>query len=127
MARDLLEMLLAAETEVWRALERGDATADEAALSPDFVGVYPTGITDRADHVDQLVDGPSVTWFRLDEVRAIAVGDDHGLLVYRADYRRPGSDVEASMYVSSLWRREDDDRWTNVFSQDTPVGDTLVP
>jgi hypothetical protein len=44
------------------------------------------------------------------------------LVAYRARYRRPGRDDHDEMYVSSLWSFVDD-RWCNVFSQDTPVGD----
>ncbi len=55
--------LIELETGVWLALQRGDAEADRKLLSEDFLGVYPTGFADRADHVGQLADGPTVTEF----------------------------------------------------------------
>jgi hypothetical protein len=118
-----LDALLALETKVWEALQRGDAEQDRALLSADFIGVYPTGFSDRTEHAQPLLDGPTVAAFELHEPRLMVLSDDHVLLCYRADWRRmrdgePG-DAE-SMYISSLWSRRDGD-WVNVFSQDTPT------
>lgn len=116
-----LDELVALETQVWTALQTGNADADTALLAEDFVGVYPTGISDRAGHVDQLVQGPTVAEFELFDAQLIGVSPHDALLVYRAEYRRTGSgpDREA-MFVSSLWS-ERDGRWVNIFSQDTPA------
>jgi hypothetical protein len=112
--------LIALETEVWQALVDGDTDADRRLLSDDFLGVYPTGFSGRADHVDQIDGGPTVRTFELSEARMVVVSDDAVVLAYRAVYERVGeaSHPEA-MYVSSLWCRRDG-RWVNVFSQDTP-------
>lgn len=112
--------LIALETSVWEALREGNEAADRALLAADFLGVYPTGFADRGDHAGQLDDGPTVAEYAIAEPRAIEISDDHALLAYRAEYRRPGSNETESMYVSSLWSRRDG-RWINVFSQDTPV------
>lgn len=115
--------LLRLETIVWQALVEGDAEADDRMLSKDFLGVYPSGFADRSDHVRQLICGPTVSSFELRDARTLVVSDAAVLLAYRADYRRPsptGSPTAESMFVSSLWCRRDD-RWINVFSQDTPV------
>ena len=118
-----IEDFLRRETEVWRALVDGDGLADARLLSGDFLGVYPTGFADRSDHVSQLDDGPTIAAFELSEERLLALSDSVVLLAYRADFRRrraaEASDPQA-MYVSSLWCRRDD-RWVNVFSQDTPT------
>ena len=47
------------ELEVWRALVTGDQSLDRSMLSEDFLGVYPSGFSDRAGHVDQLASGPT--------------------------------------------------------------------
>jgi hypothetical protein len=124
-----LDEAMRLETEVWQALVIGDPDADSRLLAADFLGVYPTGFADRADHVGQIGAGPTVAEFTLSEERVLSVSDSAVLLAYRADYRRPGaaagSDLEA-MYVSSLWCRRDE-RWVNVFSQDTPVSTVGVP
>lgn len=112
--------LIALEESVWEALREGNEAADRGLLAPDFLGVYPTGFADRGDHAGQLDDGPTVTEYAIAEPRAIEISDDHALLAYRAEYRRPGSNETESMYVSSLWSRRDG-QWINVFSQDTPV------
>ncbi|MFV1463950.1 MULTISPECIES: DUF4440 domain-containing protein [unclassified Phaeobacter] len=118
----LLEQLLAAETAVWTALQRGDVAADRAALHPQFLGVYPSGFAGRDDHCEQLANGPTVAWFKLEQARVLSLAPDCALLAYRATYARPdqtGGDAEAAaMYVSSIWQRVDA-VWINIFSQDT--------
>ncbi|MDE4131566.1 nuclear transport factor 2 family protein [Phaeobacter sp. QD34_3] len=115
---DLLQDLLGCETAVWRALQRGDAAADRAALHPAFLGVYPSGFAGRDAHCAQLADGPTVARFTLSQARVMALAPDCALLAYRAAYHRPGDEVEQAMYVSSIWKRAEG-AWINVFSQDT--------
>lgn len=120
----LIEDFIRLETEVWRALASGDAEADGRMLSDDFLGVYPTGFANRADHVGQLADGPTVATFALHDARLIAVSESAVLLSYRAELERRTSEVSSGaqeMYVSSLWCRQAG-KWLNVFSQDTPRG-----
>jgi hypothetical protein len=121
---DVLDEVVRLETAVWQALVEGDRDADERLLADDFLGVYPTGFGGRGAHVDQLAAGPTVATFDLSDIRALEVGDDAMLIVYRAEFVRTrvgdaSTSMPESMYVSSLWCRRDD-RWVNVFSQDTP-------
>lgn len=118
-------VLLALERTVWDALVSGDVEADRAALSPGFLGVGPDGFGDRDGHVSRIATGPTVVEYRLAEARTVPVADGHVIVSYLATYRRPGQDAEESMYVSSLWS-DVDGRWSNVFSQDTPVGEPVV-
>ncbi len=122
----LLEQLLAAETTVWEALRTSDAAADRAALADDFLGVSPAGFSGPAEHAAALTAGPAVSRYRLEEARAMALGEEYGLIAYRADYQRPGGTAEESMYVASVWRRRDGG-WANVFSQDTKASDAQLP
>jgi len=116
-----LAQLVALETEVWDALVRGDAATDERLLAVDFVGLYPTGYADRADHVGQLAGGPTVASYSLTEARMLTVSGSAALLMYQAEYTRVGRDrTPEVMYVSSLWV-DRGGRWVNVFSQDTPA------
>ena len=124
-----VDELVRLETLVWQALADGDPGADARMLSEDFIGVYPSGFSDRDEHARQLIDGPTVERFELHDARTLVVSDSAVLLAYRAVFRRPSAirestaeSTEASMYISSLWCRRGD-RWVNVFSQDTPVGD----
>jgi hypothetical protein len=115
-----IEELVGLETAVWQALVEGDPAADARALADDFLGVYPTGYADKAEHCGQLADGPTVRSFELSEPRMLAVSETAMLLAYRAEYVRAGAGAQPeSMYVSSLWCRRDGN-WVNVFSQDTP-------
>lgn len=116
-----IDELMELETRVWQALQRGDSEADMASLSEDFLGVYPSGFANRADHVGQLSGGPTVNHFALLEPRLVSLSDTHALLAYRAEFRRPGADRDLEvMFVSSLWARRDG-AWVNIFSQDTPA------
>jgi hypothetical protein len=111
------------ETQVWQALVDGDVEADVRMLAEDFLGVYPSGFAGRSDHAAQLVDGPTVATFQLSEARLVAVSESAVVLAYRAIFnRRSGAELSEpeAMYVSSLWCRRDQ-RWVNLFSQDTPV------
>lgn len=124
-------MTLAAEIEaceraVWQALVDGDAAADDAALAPDFLGVYSDGFAGRADHVGQLAAGPTVDAFDLSEVRVLPLGPDHALIAYAARFTRRGRPGAETMYVSSVWRRSGAG-WRNIFSQDTPAAGGGLP
>ena len=110
---------LALETQVWQALVLGDARADAALLTRDFLGVYPSGFAGRADHIGQLSAGPVMQDYELDQARLMVIGADHALLSYRATYARVGGETE-TMFISSLWQRCDGG-WRNSFSQDTPA------
>ncbi|MEJ6001425.1 nuclear transport factor 2 family protein [Paucibacter soli] len=112
------EAILELERRVWRALQRGDAAADAALLSEDFVGVYPSGLAGKAGHVEQLADGPTVAEFELSEPRVLWLGSELAMLSYRARWRRPARAEFEHWLVSSLWRRHEG-RWQNCFSQDT--------
>jgi len=112
-----VEFFLDLERKVWLALVTGDREADVAALSEDFLGVYPSGLSGRAAHGDQLLDGPTIAAYEIDSAQIRVVTDDDVLLTYRADVERPDT-TTASWWISSLWSRRDGE-WTNVFSQDT--------
>ncbi len=122
----LLDELLACETRVWEALVTGDAGADAAALSVDFLGVYPDGFAAKESHTGQLSDGPTVLRYHLSEAQVKPLGPDHALLAYRAAYTRVGHENSEEMFVSSIWRRKGAG-WINVFSQDTPATGIAVP
>lgn len=121
-----LEQALELERKVWEALRTGDRSLDESMLSEDFLGVYSSGFSDRAGHVDQLASGPTVFDYMLSEPQLVPLTDDQVILCYRADWRPPASDrpdrggPARAMYISSIWARRDDG-WTNMFSQDTPT------
>jgi hypothetical protein len=122
-----IDFFVALETQVWQALVRGDADADRALLTSDFVGVYATGFADRSMHAAQLADGPTVDSYSISDTRLVRVSATAVVLCYRADYRsvrdgRPGRDE--TMFVSSLWT-EHDGQWLNGFSQDTHAASEL--
>ncbi|WP_217901017.1 nuclear transport factor 2 family protein [Rhodococcus sp. 06-1474-1B] len=71
--REEIQFFINLESRVWDALANGDADADLELLSADFVGVYPTGFANRADHVNQLADGPSIASYSISEAKLIEV------------------------------------------------------
>lgn len=115
-----LDDILARETKVWEALVAGDPAADGAMLTPDFLGVYSSGFSDRAGHMDELSEGPSMAEYRLSEARLMHLGAGRALLAYHAAYRKPEAIEWEAMYISSIWELRGDE-WLNVFSQDTPA------
>lgn len=119
---ELLAALLRCEISVWDALVTGDRAADADALDSSFLGVYPDGFFGKESHVGQLAGGPTVKSYELSEHRALQLGEEHALLSYRVRFTRISRREPEAMYVSSIWRRENDG-WINIFSQDTPVTD----
>jgi hypothetical protein len=115
-----LDAFVLLESAVWDALCGGDAEADAALLTEDFLGVYPTGFASRADHAGQLASGPTMGSYAIEDARIRIISSEQVLLSYRADYRRAGLDHAETMYISSLWSLIDG-RWLNNFSQDTPA------
>ncbi len=116
----LLEDLARCERRVWQALVDGDMAADAAALDDGFLGVYPSGFADKAAHVGQLAEGPTVADFDLSDWWVMRLGVGYPVLSYLACFSRVGTDIPERMFVSSIWR-QDGPRWVNVFSQDTPA------
>ncbi len=119
---DLLKELLACEIKVWEALVAGDTEEDAAALDDSFLGLYSDGYSDKAAHVAQLDNGPTVKKFTLSQHRVLILGKDHAMLCYHAKFQRCGHQNCESMWVSSVWQRANAG-WINIFSQDTPVSD----
>ncbi len=122
MVAGMIEEFVALETGVWDALVSGNGAADAALLSEDFLGVYETGFSNRAEHAAMLDNGPIVVTYRIEETTLRVISDKAALLCYLACYTRPADPgKEERMYVSSLWE-EIDGQWLNTFSQDTDTG-----
>ncbi|WP_254055731.1 nuclear transport factor 2 family protein [Ruegeria sp. EL01] len=122
-ATPTLDAILDLEKQVWAALVNGDAQVDRALLSPDFLGVYPSGFANRDDHVGQFADAPTMATFELSDAKLMVLTPDIVLLSYRADYQRPNTAVWEAMLISSLWERRNE-VWVSSFSQDTPLEPT---
>ena len=116
----LLAELKDCETRVWEALVHGDKIADANALHADFLGVYSDGFAEKSDHVQQLEDGPTIESFALSECRILPLCNDCAVFSYRADFLKKTKTTTETMYVSSIWKRNDEG-WINLFSQDTPA------
>lgn len=118
-----IEQILKLETEVWEALRTGDSRRDSHMLSDDFLGVYPTGFANKAEHVGQLKDGPTVLSYELIDPRIVVLGERRVLLAYKASWIRlknSAAQPHEVTFVSSVWEYRAD-RWFNTFSQDTPA------
>jgi hypothetical protein len=122
-ATPTLDAILDLEKQVWAALVNGDAQVDRALLSPDFLGVYPSGFANRDDHVGQFADAPTMATFELSDAKLMVLTPDIVLLSYRADYQRPNTAAWEAMLISSLWERRNE-VWVSSFSQDTPLEPT---
>jgi hypothetical protein len=117
---NLLVELEHCETQVWDALVKGDQVADANALHDSFLGVYSDGFAEKTDHVRQLEDGPTIEQFILSKCKVLPLGDNYAVFSYRADFLRTKKHISEAMYVSSVWKRNEDS-WINMFSQDTPA------
>jgi len=115
-----LQAIEQAERRVWQALVDGDAARDAELLADAFLGVYPDGFAQKADHTSQLDNGPTVEQFDLTDIHARLLGTDHAMISYRAVFTRTGRAAGETMYVTSVWAQTPAG-WRNIFSQDTPA------
>lgn len=123
-AADIAARIETMERRVWTALANGDARADLALLAPGFMGLYPDGPATREAHAAPLAAGPSVSDWSLSDIRVFALSatsPELALITYRARFDRLSDGVRQDWWISSIWRREADATWRNLFSQDTPA------
>ncbi|RLE20496.1 MAG: nuclear transport factor 2 family protein [Actinobacteria bacterium] len=107
------------ETAMWNSLVDGDGDAAGRLLSSDYLGVYTTGFSGRDDYIAALANGPIAASFEISQSQMFVLSDTEVLYSYRADFKSQKDGPAEAMYISSLWCLRDD-RWVNVFSQDTP-------
>jgi hypothetical protein len=112
-----LSFFVALEAQVWEALRRGDGAADGRLLADNFLGVYESGFSAKAEHVAQVSNGPTVNEFELLTPRLMRLSPVLALLAYEARWRGRNGNSRAA-YITSIWERGGE-RWRNVFSQDT--------
>jgi hypothetical protein len=115
--------VLALETQVWEALKRGDPDLDQELLTPNFLGVYPTGFATREEHCSPLRNGPTAASYEILEPRLMELSPDLVLLTYLASWSRIKDGKPCTpekMYISSIWQ-QGKTGWKNIFSQDTPA------
>lgn len=118
-----LEEIVALESQVWQALCTGNRALDAELLSDDFLGVYPSGFSDKQQHCDQLKNGPTVACYLIKEPRLTVLNENLVLLSYLAEWasiKNTNPLIKEYMYISSLWKRSGT-TWQNTFSQDTPT------
>ena len=87
-----LNEILDLEKQVWMALVDGNASADRALLSADFLGVYPTGFANRDDHVGQFADAPTMAAFDLSGGEIARSDTGHRIAVVSCRLFAPGCD-----------------------------------
>ena len=109
------------EKKVWEALKNGDLNADADLLSDDFLGVYESGISTKEDHLNQLMDGPIISSYKMGPARLLQLGNDVVSLTYSATaifLNHKKKDNQTLLYITSIWALRSD-KWVNIFSQDT--------
>ena len=119
-----VQQFVVLESQVWDAFVAGDSEADARVLADNFIGVYSTGFSSRAEHCAPLRNGPVAQRYEIQDPRILVLSDSLVMLVYLAVWERANAapdSVPEKMYVSSLWQRADGN-WKNVFSQDTTAG-----
>jgi hypothetical protein len=110
------------EERGWTALSSGEAAAREfyeAVLDREALMLFPGGtvLTSR-EEILRSMGGPTWAWFRILEPRTLALGNDAGLIAYRAEAQRPGGEVYSALISSVHVRRGSE--WKLVFHQQTP-------
>lgn len=111
--------VVALEREGWEALAGDDPVGwwadrlDEQALM-----VFPGFVASREQALQGMAEAPPWAWFRLDDVRAVDLGDT-ALVVYSAAARRDGQPEYRALMASTWVRRAGE--WRLALHQQTPV------
>ena len=69
------------------------------------------------DEIMRSMGGLPWAWFRIEEPRTLALGNDTGLIAYRAKAKREGGEVYSAL-ISSVYVRRGSE-WKMVFHQQT--------
>jgi hypothetical protein len=111
--------LLALKSYAIRATEKGDAAFYADYLADDAIGVTPFGVFNKQQILEGMKDGKSFKSSKIEDSRAVALGEDAGLVTYRATFEIEGRPA-TEFFVSTLYRRFEDG-WKGVFYQQTPL------
>jgi hypothetical protein len=113
--------LIALEEEGWRALAAGEGAGFYAEhCTDDALMIFPGGmVMDRDAAVQGLRDAPGWAEYTLADWRAAPLGDDAGVVVYRAEARREGEAPYVALMSSTYVR--DGGTWRLALHQQTPV------
>lgn len=117
----MVDQLIDLEKRGWTALSSGKAAAQEfydTVLDSEVVMLFPGGtMLSSRDEILRSMAGPPWAWFRIEEARTLALGDDAGLIAYRAKAQREGGEVYSAL-ISSVYVRRGSE-WKMVFHQQT--------
>jgi hypothetical protein len=113
--------LVRLEERGWAALSRGEGGSFYGEyLAGDAVMVFPVGVYDKAAAIAALVGAAPWASYELDDLRAVPLGDDAGLVTYHAWARRERDPQPYEAFMTSVYRREEN-TWRLVVHQQTPV------
>jgi hypothetical protein len=112
-------VLLALKSAAVRATKRADVAFYADYLSDDAIGVTPFGVYDKQQILAGMKDGKSFKSTKIEDSRAVALGNEAGLVTYRATFEVAGRPA-TEFFVSTLYRRFEDG-WKGVFYQQTPL------
>lgn len=113
--------LIALEERGWEALAAGEGADFYAEICrDDALMVFPGGmVLDRDGAEKALRDAPAWARYHLSETRVLRLGDDAGVVVYRAEAQRDGEDPYRAL-MTTIYVREGG-AWRLALHQQTPV------
>jgi hypothetical protein len=113
--------LIALEERGWEALAAGTgADFYDEVCTGDAVMVFPGGLLlDRAGAVQGLREAPPWAGYELSDRRVLRLGDDAGVVVYRAEAHRAGEETYRALMASTYVR--DGGTWRLALHQQTPA------
>ena len=117
---ELERVLLALEEEGWNALSGPNGAAYyREHMAGDGLMVFPGMVLDKEATVQAIAQAEPWSWFRIEEPRAVLLGQDAGVLTYRAAARRSGGPVYRALMSSVYVRRGG--VWLLALHQQTPL------
>ena len=87
----------------WKAWKNQDAVSNNAIIADDFNSFWPDGTRHIGRPTAQQMAEQPITGYKLSQFRVVPVGADAALVIYFADIKTPGNEVEHHMAVGEFW------------------------
>lgn len=120
MASDIQETITAKEKEMYEAIKTGDLQTFEANLSDNFMTVYPTGMNNREQELEDIKN-LKMDSYELSDVQVMQPAEGVAIIAYALTASGMWNEEEefsGQYYASSTWVMTDNE-WRAVMHTET--------
>jgi hypothetical protein len=124
---DESQAFIAQEKRVWETIKAQNWQAFDAMLADDFVLVTGQGLENKGQTLNHIKEG-RLTSYTLGTWRVIRLGEDAGLVLYKAEQEWTMNDAAHTdtTYCSTVWRKQSG-HWLAASHQETSESKPQTP